>query len=157
MPMDGTLVPAALDPSLYIPELKSRRRDSVLAELVGRALRAGVVRHEDALLDLLSRREAFGSTSPGRGVAVPAARSLSIAEGRIVVARSRRGIDWDAPDAQPVNVVVLVLSPAETQSALHVDLVTRLAAALKLQRTRQRVIDADSFEGVAAVLREALP
>ena len=36
--MDGTLVPAALDSSLYIPELKSRRRESALAELVTQGL-----------------------------------------------------------------------------------------------------------------------
>ncbi|HTM57611.1 MAG TPA: PTS sugar transporter subunit IIA [Candidatus Udaeobacter sp.] len=154
--MDGTLVPAALDPSLYIPELKSRRRDRVLAELVGRALSIGIVRHADALLDLLSRRESLGSTSPGRGFAVPAARSLAVSDSRIVVGCSRRGIDWAAKDDQPVNVVALVLSPAESPAALHVDLVARVVAALRLQRARQRVIEAESFEGVAAVLREAI-
>ena len=155
--MDGTLVPAALDPSLYIPELKSRRQASALAELVARAQRAGAVRHPDALVDLLSRRESLGSSSPGRGIAVPAARSLTVLEQRIIVGRSRRGIDWNAPDREPVHVIALVVSTADTPAAHHVDTVVRLAAALKPQRVRQRLIDAASFEDVAAILREALP
>ena len=74
-PMHGTLVPSALDPSLFIPDLKCRRKDSALAELVACAGRGGVLRHPELALELLAAREALGSTSPGRGVAVPAIRS----------------------------------------------------------------------------------
>ena len=155
--MYGTLVPTALDSSLYISELKCRRRDSALAELVGCAERAGVVRHAEALLELLERREALGSTAPGKSVAIPAVRSLAVLEPRVVVGRSRRGIEWDAPDRQRVRLVALVLSPADCTAAAHVETVTRIAGAFRLQRHRQRVLDAESYEAVAEVLREALP
>ena len=134
--MSGTLVPAALDPSLFIPELKSRRRDSALAELVECARRAGVVWHADLLLELLGYREALGSSAPGRAIAIPAVRSLAVREQR---------------------VVALLLSPADCTAALHVESVKRLAATLRLQRMRQRVIDAGGYDDVAATLREALP
>ena len=155
--MSGTLVPAALDPSLFIPELKSRRRDSALAELVECARRAGVVWHADLLLELLGYREALGSSAPGRAIAIPAVRSLAVREQRVVVGRSRRGIDWQASDGLPVRVVALLLSPADCTAALHVESVKRLAATLRLQRMRQRVIDAEGYDDVAATLREALP
>ena len=155
--MFQTLIPSALDPSLYIPELRSRRKESALGEIVACAERAGHVRHGEAVLRLLVYREALGSTSPGRAFAVPSVRSLAVPESRIAIARSRRGIAWDAADETPVSVVALVLSSAECPAPVHLDWVTRLAAALRLQRNRQRILEARGFEAVAAVIREALP
>jgi mannitol/fructose-specific phosphotransferase system IIA component (Ntr-type) len=155
--MYGTLSPSALDSSLYIPEMRCRRKDSALAELVHCAERAGIVRRPDALRLILAHRESLGATSPGRGFAIPAARSLAISESRVVLGRSRRGIDWGAADGEEVHVVALLLSPAECPATAHAEAVLQLAAALRLQRHRQRVLDAASFDDIAAVLREALP
>ncbi|MBI1798085.1 MAG: PTS sugar transporter subunit IIA [Candidatus Eisenbacteria bacterium] len=154
--MHGTMVPSALDSSLYIPELKNRRREAAVAELVACAHRAGAVRRPEALIELIARREAMASSAPGKSIAIPSARSLSVIESRIVVGRSTRGIEWHAPDRQPVQIVLLVLSPAECPLSVHVEGILRLAAVFRLQRHRQRLIEADSYEAAAAVLREAM-
>jgi len=153
--MLATPVASALDNSLYIPDLRHRRKESVLDELVECAQRAGVVRHGDALRELLRRREALGSTSPGRGFAIPHARSLTVQETRVVVARSSRGLEWNAPDGEPVHLVALTLSPAECPPSAHLDLLVRVASVLRLQRTRQKMLDADCFDPIATLLREA--
>ena len=155
--MVGTLVPGALDPSLYIPELKCRRRDTALAELVACGERGGALRHPEALLELLARREALGCTAPGKSVAIPAARSLSILHPRILVGRSHRGIEWNAPDGLPVRLIALVLSPAECPAFTHLEIVLRVVVALRLQRNRQRILEAESFDAMSAALRETLP
>ncbi len=155
--MFQTLIPSALDPSLYIPELRSRRKESALAELVACAHRAGFVRQDEALLRLLAIRETLGSSSPGRAFAVPAVRSLAVQESRIVIGRSRRGIPWNAVDETPVSIVALLLSPAECPAPAHLDLVIRLAGALRLQRNRQKLLEAGAFDVIASWLREALP
>jgi mannitol/fructose-specific phosphotransferase system IIA component (Ntr-type) len=154
--MPVILVPSALDPSLYIPELKSRRRDSAVAELVACAERAGLVRHTPALLDLIERREALIPSAIGKAVALPAARSLCVAESRLVIGRSRRGIEWQAADGQAVNLVVLSLAPAECPVAAHLDAVSRLASLFRLQRNRTLVLEAETFDGVTVVLRESV-
>jgi hypothetical protein len=63
--------PSALDPSLYISELKPKRRDSVLAEMVELAHRAGSVRDPAPLLELLLCRERLGTTAIGKGAGDP--------------------------------------------------------------------------------------
>jgi mannitol/fructose-specific phosphotransferase system IIA component (Ntr-type) len=143
-----------IDTSLYIPELRSKRKDSALQEMLNRAIQAGAVRDPALLRDVLSLRERLGSTAIGKGVAVPQARSLSVMESRIVVARSRRGVDWGSADGLPVLLVLLVLSPAEQSEESHHDLVARAVAVGRLQRNRQKLIEAGSFEAVASVLRE---
>ena len=154
-----TLVTATpvLDPSLYIAELKPRTRETVLVQMVGAAQRAGAVRGSASLLELLRLRERIGSTAIGKGAAVPHARSLTVDRPVLVVARSHRGVEWDAPDAQPVHLVLLVLSPGEWGEEAHHAFLSRVAAVARLQRNRQRLLEAADFAEVAAVLREAHP
>ena len=143
-----------LDSSLYISELKLKRKDSILQELVDRAHHAGVVRDAGLLRETLLLRERLGTTAIGKGVAVPYARTVAVTETRLMVARSKRGIPWDAPDELPVHIILLALSPAECSEELHFELLSRAVAVARLQRNRQKLIEAGSFEAVAAVLRE---
>lgn len=154
-----TLVTATpvLDPSLYIAELKPRTREPVLVQMVVAAQRAGVVRGSAALLELLRLRERVGSTAIGKGAAIPHARSLTVDRPALVVARSHRGIGWDAPDGQPVHVVLLVLSPGEWSEETHHAFLGRVAAVARLQKNRQRLLEAGDFLEVSSVLREAHP
>lgn len=153
--MSIAIGPSVLDSSLYIPDLKLRRKDSVLQEMSACAHQAGAVRDPSLLRETLVLRERAGSSAVGKGVAAPHARSLAVIEPRIVVARSKRGVAWDAADGLPVHVVLLALSPSEHSEELHHDLVARAVAVARLQRHRQRLLGAASFEEVAAVLREA--
>ena len=150
-------VPSVLDPSLYIPELKTRKKDAALADLVAVAHQAGAVRGPDLLWELLVARERLGNTAIGKGVALPHARSLTVSRPQLVVARCRRGIDWDAPDELPVTLVLLTLTPGEWSEEAHHALLGRAAAVARLQRNRQRLLDAASFDDVASVLRAVGP
>ena len=147
-------IPSVLDPSLYIPELKTRRKEAALTDLVSLAQQAGAVRGPELLLDLLFLRERLGTTAIGKGVALPHARSMTVGRPQLLVARSRRGIEWDAPDGQPVSLVLLTLTPGEWSEEAHHILLGRAAAVARLQRNRQRLLDAACFEDVATVLRE---
>ncbi len=155
--MLGTITPSLLDSSLFIPELKVRKKEAVLHEMVERAHRAGVVSHPGPVCDLLSVREVLGATAPGRGIAVPGARSLLVNEARVVIARSRRGIEWGAEDGVPVQLVLLALTPAEYPEPVHLDLIARMVAAARPQRSRQKLLEAPGFETIASLLRDAMP
>jgi len=153
-PMSTLIGPAVLDPSLYISELKLRRKPSILEELVAHASRAGAVRAPQVLRDTLLLRERLFGTSIGKGVAVPNARSIAVCEARLLIARSHRGISWDAPDASLVHLVLLVLSPAEVGEEAHAEFVSRAAAIGRLQRNRTRLLEAEAFGEVAEVFGE---
>jgi len=147
-------VPSVLDPPLYIPELKTRRKEAALTDLVSLAQQAGAVRGPELLVDLLMARERLGSTAIGKGVALPHARSFTVSRPLLVVARSRRGIEWDAPDELPATLVLLSLTPAEWSEEAHHAFLGRAAAVARLQRNRQRLQEALSFDDIATVLRE---
>ncbi len=148
------LDPSVLDTALFIPDLRTRRKESVLHELVARAVAAGVVREAALLIETLSLRERLGPTSIGKAVAVPHARSIAVIEPRILVARSRRGIEWKASDGLAVQLVFLVITPGEFTIEAHLDWVARAVACAKAQRKRVKLMEAATPEAGAAVLRE---
>ena len=144
------------DTSLFIPELRYGRLEPALGEMVARVARVGSVSAPRLLRGTLTMRERAGSTGIGKGAALPHARSVHVVEPCMVFARSKHGIEWDAPDGDPVRLVLLMLSPAELTAETHVEWIARGAAVLRLQRQRQRLLEATGFEAVAAVLSEAL-
>lgn len=146
-------VPAVLDPSLYIPELKTRTKEAVLADLVAIAHGAGAVRGPELLLDLLAMRERLGTTAIGKGVALPHARSFTVTHPQLVIARSRLGVEWGAADGLPVTLILLTLTPGEWSEEAHHALIGREAAVARLKSNRQRLLDASCFADVAGVLR----
>lgn len=134
------LVGPALHPAHLIPDLKSRSRDSALGELTRQAQRIAVTREPGSLRAALLMRERLGSTALGHGFAVPNARSLLVTRPVLLLSRSRSGVDWGAEDGGPVQLVLLVLSPAQTTAPCHVAAVARAVAAARPARARQRLI-----------------
>lgn len=138
--MSVTAVTPLLDSSLCIAELKSRARESALAEIA--ELLGPACRDPALLRESLMRRERCGTTAIGKQVALPNARSLAVREARVVLARSARGLEWEAGDGLPVKLVCAVLSPAESSEDTHYELMARMAAPLRLARHRQRLLEA---------------
>ncbi|HZI89079.1 MAG TPA: PTS sugar transporter subunit IIA, partial [Candidatus Polarisedimenticolia bacterium] len=74
-PSSETHLELHLRPSLFIPDLKTRKKSAALEEMVAHLAQHQIARRADALLDVLRQREALGSTGIGKGIAIPHARS----------------------------------------------------------------------------------
>lgn len=155
--MGTSIVPAVQATTLFVPELGPRRKEAAIQYLVAYAREAGAIRDCDCVRETVLLRERLGSTAIGKGVAIPNARSLGVIEPRLVFARSTRGIEWSAPDGQPVHLVLLALSPAELPYEQHLDSLARAAAATRLARHRARLMEATGSEAVALLLRPGTP
>lgn len=63
------------------------------------------------LLKTILRREELGSTGIGRGIAIPHCRSLLVKDPTICIGITKRGIDFEALDGEPVHLLFLVVAP----------------------------------------------
>jgi mannitol/fructose-specific phosphotransferase system IIA component (Ntr-type) len=126
-----------------VVQLRHKRRESALAQLAAAAEHAGVVRDPEVLLATLVRGQKLGECSVGRGYAVPHARSVCVMRPAAVFGRSDRGIEWSSDESEPIQLVLLVLSPSSSSAAAHAERVAAAAHPLRLQRTRQRLRDAE--------------
>ena len=143
------------DSSLDLLELRHRRRETALHQFVQAAAERGALRHAEVLLAHLVRRERLGSTSLGRGFALTGAWSLCVRAPRVLVGVSERGLDWEAADGQPVTLAACVLTPADASEDWHARRVAAVYAALRLQRTRQRITDRRDPALLGQLLHEA--
>ncbi len=144
-------VPSVTGTPLDILDLRHRRRESVIQQMAAAAGRRGVVRDAEALTALLVRRQRLGTTALGKGVALMHARSIAVVRPHWVVGRAPKGVEWGAPDGEPVHLVVLYLAHHEQPGAAHLARLAVAAQALRLQRTRQRLATADAATALALI------
>lgn len=106
-----------LTPARVIAGLRVRSKLHLLMELA-RSAEAATGLSQEHIRRALGAREALGSTGVGGGIAIPHAQitGLDLLYGLFV--RLDRRIDWDAIDAQPVDLVFLLLIPADTKDYL---------------------------------------
>jgi len=65
------------------------------------------------VFEALQERESLGPTGVGQGIALPHARLPDVDGVRGVFIRLERGIDFDAADRQPVDLVFTLLAPVD--------------------------------------------
>jgi mannitol/fructose-specific phosphotransferase system IIA component (Ntr-type) len=88
--------------------------------------------HRDAIARRVRKRESSMTTGIGFGIAIPHALTDVITEVLGVIGRSRKGIQFDAVDGQPVNLVILFLVPQGqfqkqgSPTEVNLDLVARV-------------------------------
>ncbi len=143
------------DRSATVPNLASRTKWDALVELcqgLGSAI-DGV--DMDVCVEAVRAREEIVGTGTGHGVAVPHARIPGLTKPVLVFGRSRSGIDWDAPDGVPVQLVFLILTPKEN-TGVQLQILAGLAGGLHPAPARERLITAETDREVWEALGEAL-
>ena len=78
------------------------------------------------IFERLIERERLGSTGLGKGIALPHARIDGLDQARAVFVRLEKGIDFDAIDGEPVDLVVALLVPTDANDA-HLKILAGLA------------------------------
>jgi len=119
--------------------LRVSDKTQLLQDLAGRAATAlGLDRR--TIFDALQSREALGSTGLGKGFALPHARLDALSEPFALFARLARPIDFAAIDERPVDLVIVLLSPANGGNQ-HLATLAALSRPLReaafVQRLRQ--------------------
>lgn len=131
-------------------DLRSRDKDSVLAELV--ALLGVDDSAGDTLVKVLQRRESLGSTGMGRGIAIPHCRSLVVNRLRLAYGHSRAGIEYQAIDGQPVHHFFLIVAPPLEVSNQYLPVLGKIAQFAKEADIPEKLAALDSVEGFYALL-----
>ncbi|WP_164156433.1 PTS sugar transporter subunit IIA [Sandarakinorhabdus rubra] len=96
-------------------------------------------------------REQLGATGFGGGAAIPHARLPGLSGCVALVARLPQPIDWQATDGEPVDVLVLLLSP-ESAGADHLKALARISRTLRDPRTMPALRTADTAADMMAAL-----
>lgn len=91
------------------------------------------------VFDSLFARERLGSTALGQGVAVPHGRVKGLDQALAAFIRLEQPVSFDAPDGQPVTLLLFLLVP-ENATQQHLDILAELAQLMSNKPLRQALV-----------------
>ena len=122
-----------------------------------RSRRHGLTRlSERRIFETLVERERLGTTGVGAGIAIPHGRMAEAKTITGIFARLENGIDYEAVDSQPVDLVFMLLAP-ENAGADHLKALARVSRLLRDKATCEKLRAAKSAEALYAPARRADP
>jgi PTS system fructose-specific IIC component/PTS system nitrogen regulatory IIA component len=120
---------------VFLPEfikvnLEAEDKDEVFEELVDHLCQARKLKIRDDILDALIKREAKMSTGVRKGIAIPHGNCDEVSELCGVLGISRKGIDYDALDGEPVYLLFTLVAPPKDNEK-HLKILKRLSELLE--------------------------
>ncbi|MDR3013011.1 MAG: cation:proton antiporter [Chitinispirillales bacterium] len=135
----------ALSPGSIIPFLAAETKQQAIEELVGILHSEGLVKSKNDAITATMTREASMSTGMQHGVAIPHGRTDAVNKITMAVGLSKKGIDYKSIDGEPSTIVVLVLSPKDSESP-HIQLLANIAALLNNEEMRAKLLQCRTQE-----------
>ena len=138
-----------------ITDLQATDRWQAIDELIKNLVSTGKIKaeHHDAIAAVVKKRESSMSTGIGFGIGIPHASTDLINEVVGALGRSRKGVNFDALDNQPVNLVMLFLVP-QGQFQKHLHTLANIAKLLHKAEFRTALEQAPSAEEMLKIIRE---
>src|SRR5215467_5524721 len=99
-------------------KVRGTDKTRLLQELSARAA-ASLNLDANAICSALLKREDLGSTGTGGGIAIPHARISDLNKPFGTLVRLKHAIDFEAIDGMPVDIIFLLLLPAQSGDPLN--------------------------------------
>ena len=103
------------------------------------------------ITDSLFARERLGSTGLGHGVAIPHGRIKGLKQPLAAVFQLANPIGFDAPDEQPVRLMIFLLVP-EAATQKHLEILSEIAELLSLSALREQMKDSTDAAALHGLL-----
>jgi PTS system nitrogen regulatory IIA component len=144
-----------IEPSQIIAALGARSKDQLLRDLAARAA-AGLKLDARKIYAALNAREVLGSTGLGGGFALPHARVEGLDRMFGLFARVSTPIPYDAIDDEPVDLVFLLLIPAEAGGE-HLAALAAISRQFHERGCAERLRKAAGADELCGILRDLQP
>src|SRR5438105_14876248 len=138
-----------------ITDLRAATRWEAIDELINNVVATGKIKAENhhAIAAVVKKRESSMSTGIGFGIGIPHASTDLIYEVVGSLGRSKIGVNFDALDNQPVNLVMLFLVP-QGQFQKHLHTLANIAKLLHKKEFRQALEEAPDSAAMYKIIKE---
>src|SRR5688500_1500097 len=137
-----------------LPDLQATTRWEAIDELINNLIVTGKIKaeHREAISAVVKKRETSMSTGIGFGIGIPHASTDLIYEVVGSFGRSKKGVNFDALDNQPVNLVMLFLVP-QGQFQKHLHTLANIAKLLHNKEFRQALESAPDADAMVKIVK----
>ena len=139
-----------------VTDLKASDRWESIEELIDLLVDSGQIKpdHREAIVSIVKKRETSMSTGIGFGIGIPHASTDLIDNVTGAFGRSKDGVNFDALDNQPVNLVMLFLVP-QGQFQKHLHTLAKIAKMLHKKEFRKSLEDAEDAAEMYQIIRSS--
>ena len=116
-------------------------------------LKTGRITDLNAYKELVLKREEEGSTGVGEGIAIPHGKGDCVTEPGLVAMVVPNGVEYDALDGKPVNLLFMIAAP-NTSDNVHLDVLSRLSTMLMDTEFKNKLISAKSKAEFLNIINE---
>lgn len=137
---------------LFFRELKAVSRRNVIHEMTTAVCEAISGLNIEAIEAAVWDREEALSTGLGKGIALPHARIEGLKEAIVAVGISDTGIDFDAPDGKPANIIFLLLTP-RNDPRVQLVIGSEIARCFREPKMLEQVLRTKNFTDFLALIK----
>lgn len=133
--------------------LKAQDKAGVIRELVEMLSKAGAIKDKEELINALLSREALGSTGIGQGIGIPHSKSNKVKELVAAFGLSRKGVNFESLDGEPVYIFFLLVAPEESAGP-HLKALARISRLLKDKYFRDILREAKDEKDIIRIITD---
>jgi len=141
-----------LVPRSVLAQLRVGNKKAALQEIARRAA-AMIGIAERTIYEVLAERERLGSTGIGKGVAIPHGKIGGLDRLYGIFARLERPIRFEAIDNQPIDLMFVLLAPADA-GAEHLRALALVSRLLRDNTICQKLRGTDNADALYALLTD---
>lgn len=139
---------------MIMAELESQDREGMLKEIVSFLKRKNRITKDKELYVKLLQREKLGSTAIGEGVAIPHCKMKGVKNPIVLLAISKRGVNFYSLDGKPSHLFFLVVSSPDNPS-LNLQILAAIAHLVRKSNSLiKKVLKAKSLSFVLDIIRQ---
>jgi PTS system nitrogen regulatory IIA component len=134
-----------------IADLLGDNKVEVIKEMTQCLKKNNFIKNDQALFETLMEREKLGSTGIGENVAIPHGKSDEVTQIITVLARSKKGVEFESLDQKPVHFICMVIAPAHS-TGQHLKVLARVSRIFKNQGIREEILEAENSDTIYSIL-----
>lgn len=132
------------------PGTKSEALDQMVALMV----KSGKINDEEGYRKQVYAREEESTTGIGEGIAIPHGKCDAVSKPGLAAMVVKNGVDFDALDGEPVNLIFLIAAP-NTEDNIHLNVLSKLSVLLMDEEFTESLKQAASVDEFLAIIDKA--
>lgn len=131
----------------------AKDKNDIINKMTNLMLKTGRITDLNAYKELVLKREEEGSTGVGEGIAIPHGKGDCVTEPGLVAMVVPNGVEYDALDGKPVNLLFMIAAP-NTSDNVHLDVLSRLSTMLMDTEFKNKLVSAKSKAEFLNIINE---
>lgn len=132
----------------------AKDKNDIIDKMTKLMLKTGKIKDLNVYKELVLKREEEGSTGVGEGIAIPHGKGDCVTEPGLVAMVVPNGVEYDALDGKPVNLLFMIAAP-NTSDNIHLDVLSRLSTMLMDTEFKNKLISAKSKAEFLNIINES--